>query len=288
MAQLDGQSASFIFRFHKCFNGNKQQVTETVMRWKDDSDTEEDIINAVNEFYANLPLAIELAYEYRLADVNNDLDQLKEPLHSKAVPSQKFEKDPSLMLINKLEDSLVSMMQKNYEKFSNVENICAYGMHITPWFGYADFFVRGSSLDDKYKYQITYWQQNAETCYTLFDRDHTDLEWFTDYLLENDEALYDESEIKRSAWDQWLRICMAIAFCGNKFKNCLKSLNLKHADEFVSDFSETFFVPAADDSGLPENYNYVDHIFSLKVANQNKLDIEKITEQYSWCIIPVR
>lgn len=69
MAQLDGQTASFIFRFHKCFGGDKQQVIETVMKWKDDSDTEEDIIEAVNQFYSHLPLSIELAYEYRLANL---------------------------------------------------------------------------------------------------------------------------------------------------------------------------------------------------------------------------
>lgn len=215
------------------------------------------------------------------------MDQLKEPLNSNAIEGQRFDRDPTELLINKLESSLVSMIQNNYEKFSNVINICAYGMHITPWFGYADFYVRGSSLDDKHKYNITYWQQNAETCFTLFDRDHTELEWFTDYMVEKDESLFEESEIKRSAWDQWLRICMSIAFCGNKVKNCLMSLNLKYADEYVNDYSETFFIPAADDSSLPENYNYVDHVYSLKIANQNILDIKKITEQYSWCIIPI-
>ena len=205
--------------------------------------------------------------------------------------SKDFPKNESMKLIIKLEDSLIKMIDNNQHHFSKVKRINGYAFVINPYCGYADFWIRGGEIKGEQRTQYETWVKNASTGYWLMSREHSYLEWFSDYIYDTHEKLWETDRIKLDGWDQWIRICSAIALTGEGFFKVLQKYNYQFPQSSwrsrAYNMNHDILVPPGNESSMNDDFNYVEYLFTQSLAGKGKICLDTITSQHEWCIVPL-
>ena len=291
MAELSPGKASFLLMVYITCDGGRESFFEKLSGWRDKEDTDEGLYGVVDEFLGNQLHYTEMAYQYRLAQKDEKIKELENPVKEKAFSNASSD-DVTYKMIEKLEESLALTVEKYIDQFKKIDGLTRVSIDFYPeHFGAIIFNARSKILTKKdANYYVPQRWDHADLLHSQ-DNEMPALKWFQEYMDDTKEKLYEEEEDTDGRWDQWLRTCMAMAIMGDRFQSVFIDNSLFYTYSYKpdpSDIMEKFYIGPGEESEMSfTSLNFVEHLFALKYA-LGELSTEAINNLYEGAIIPFK
>ena len=199
------------------------------------------------------------------------------------------EGDPTLEMVTRIEDSLVDVMKRNREKLLAFPGLNAYSLDLFPWFGYVILGVRGRATAKDSQYYSLPEGWDGDSFLDSAEDELPEFDWLVRYMKNAHKRLHRELGGHPYRWDQWLRLCAAIAISQDRVSDALKEGELPSPRSIESPMALCrmfYVVPYGESRMASTGYNFVGHACALRIASGGKLSTPAISEMYDCASMP--